>query len=518
MGAACGGASGGKSNASASPPKGGDSGKAPAPSQNATLTVAVGTNPNSFDPDSEEGPELNPTWNNIYQPLFNMTKSGQLVPFIGTSFTTSSDGLTATLRLRPGVTFSDGTPLDASAVKFNIQRAEDPKSKSVNAPFFKVIKSMTAVDPQTLQMNLSTPSSILQYVLTWPFIVSPKSLTENGNSYLSILHPVGSGPYVLQSYTPNDQATLVRRTDYWGTEPYYSKIVFRFVPEANTRESLLLAGQVDVIAAPDYADVAGLKQNSAVKLAINPSDRDIVVSLDTQDPRLSNPKVRQALNYAVNKTAAIKAVLRGYGTAMDSPTSQQDVGTCKVGSYAYDPNKAKQLLSQAGESNLSLNMISPTGRYPEDYQAAQVVASDLQAVGVHVNLQTFAWPTLLAKILVPASQQTYPLQFLGYASQGADALTLLREFTQSLWAPHGVGLSFYTSPQTEQLFTQAETATTNQQVQNYTCQMDQAIWQAAPWIFLWNYDYIMAYKSNLTGMSFLTQDPESFVLTGMHPA
>jgi peptide/nickel transport system substrate-binding protein len=203
---------------------------------------------------------------------------------------------------------------------------------------------------------------------------------------------------------------------------------------------------------------------------------------------------------------------------MHAPTAPTDFGYCNAGDYAYDPAKAKQLLQEAGQTNLQVHMVSPTGRYPQDFQTAQVVANYLQQVGINVDLETMAWPALSANILSPADQQTAGLKLLGIGGTTVDASTILRSLTKDTFPPRGINVSFFTSPETEQLFAQQAVNLDAASREQQLCQLEKAVWNQAPWIFLWNPKYIMAYQAGLDGLAFDYGDAEQFLLAGMHPA
>jgi ABC-type transport system substrate-binding protein len=220
---------------------------------------------------------------------------------------------------------------------------------------------------------------------------------------------------------------------YWGKKPTYDTVVFRSVPEAATRESLLLAGQVDLIVLPPIADVPALQKNPAVKVLLAQSDRTIFISFNTSKPLLNDVRIRQALNYAVDKKAIIQNVLFGAADAIDAPMASSLFGYCKAGSYEYNPAKAKQLLTEAGvKPGTKIPFHHPTGRYVQDKEAAQAVAGYLREVGIEPELQTMDWPSYIAIINAgPAEKTVHHLAYLGWAPAFLDAAQQVLQYCQA---------------------------------------------------------------------------------------
>jgi ABC-type transport system substrate-binding protein len=315
-----------------------------------TFSIAVGIDPDTFDPAGQTTTTVQNMVDYVVETLVVFDENNELVGNLAESFETSEDGLTVTLGLRDDVVFHDGTPFDAEAVKFNLERIIDPELTVPLGSPFEVIESVTAVDEATVEVTLSRPSPgfVSALAVTTAAMISPESVTAEGNDNLNYQRPVGTGPYTYGEYTAGENFTVNKFADYWGEEPYYDTVVFRVVPEAATRESLLLSGQVDMIILPPVSDIEALQANEDVEVLLAESDRTIFIALDTQDPVLSNPQVRQALNYAVDKEAIVENVLFGAAEVLDAPMAPSLFGYCETGDYNYDPDRARQMLDEAG--------------------------------------------------------------------------------------------------------------------------------------------------------------------------
>src|SRR5699024_6408657 len=282
------------------------------------------------------------------QPLLTLDQDGQLQPQLAESWSWSEDGETLTLKLREGVKFHDGTPFDAEAVKFSLGRLISDDVKVPIGIAFQVIESIEAVDAHTVRLNLRNPQPNLlpNLAFTVAAMLSPASVDAEGNSYTNMTQPVGTGPYQLVRRQQGSQLVFERVDDYWGEPPYYSRVVFKIVPESNALEAGLRSGQLDLIMNPPVSDLKALSSQPGITVLKAPSDRSIFIAMQVNMAPLDNKKVRQALNYAVNKEAIIHNVLFDAVDRMDSPFAKTLLGHCKVGGYDYDPDKAKKLLAK----------------------------------------------------------------------------------------------------------------------------------------------------------------------------
>ncbi len=478
---------------------------APAASNgSATFSIAIGVDPDTLDPMGQTTTTVQNMVDYMAETLVNVDQTGKVQPLLAKSWQTSPDGLTYTFTLQQGVTFTDGTPLDATAVKANMDRILDPSNTAPLRGILSNIQSVDVVDPNTVKFTLKTPTAPLLGALTQTTaaMVSPKTIAKSAPGYKKLDHPVGTGPYIFKEYTKGSQLVLTKNPNYWGKKPYYDTMVFRIVPEAATRESLLLAGQVNMIILPPVSDIPALQKNPAVKVLLAPSDRTIFIALNTTVKPLDNPKVRQALNYAVNKEDIVKNVLFGAADVLDAPVASSLSGYCKTGPYPYDPAKAKQLLQAAGVTTpLTLNFISPTGRYVQDYQAAQAIAGNLQAIGIQANLSTMDWPSYIATITKPQAENKTQLHLLGWAPGYLDESQQLVQFETSQHPPKGLATSFYSNPQVDASAAKSVGESDEKARADDYCQANKMIWDDAPWIFLWTQRFPIVYSTKVKNVA-----------------
>lgn len=509
--AACTTSSGGPNSRTGAGTGGGSKGSA----GGGTFTIGIGVDLDTLDPAQQTTTTVQNVIDYGLQTLVTFDQNGRVQPLLANSWSTSNNGRALTLKLRTGVKFHDGTPFNADAVKFSLGRLIDPKIKVPIGAAFQVIKSIDVVNPSTIRLDLAyvDPNLLPNLGVTVASIISPASAKKYGNSYTNIVHPVGTGPYEFVSFQKGTKAAYQRYDGYWGDKPYYSKVVFDIIPEANSREAGLRSGQLDMIMNPPVTDLKSLSAGGDTTVLKAPSDRAIFVAFNNSKAPFDNAKVRQAFNYAIDKNAIIKNVLFGAVDQMDSPFAASIAGYCKTGDYSYDPSKAKQLLSESGVGKISVTMGSPTGRYLQDIQASQAIAGFLREVGVTVNVKTMDWPSYVSAM--QDKNGPFDLHLLGWAPGALDAPTQMQMFDKASLAPKGLNNSFYTDPQVEAMFAKASKDLDESSRNAQYCQIQNKIWQDAPWTFLWSQTLILAYKSDIAGISY--QPNEKFETINAHP-
>lgn len=510
--AACGTGSGQSSTTSG--PKHGD-----------TLRVAIGIDPDTLDPAAQTTTTAAQIVDMMAETLVTLDTSGKVQPLLATKWTPSSDGTSWTFTLRSGIKFSDGTPFNAAAVKFSIDRLLSPttfKAQPGTLGGKTGIDHVVAVDDTHVQFFLKTPTPVFpaEMTQTAAAIISPASVNVAPNKPEVITQPVGTGPYMFKERVASDHITMVANKNYWGTKANYDTQIYKIVPEAASREALVKSGGADVIVAPPASDIPALQADPSVKVIMGPSDRTIQIIINTQDsmqPLLQKPEVRQALNYAIDKTAIIKTVMFGAATPLGGPMASNLFGYCATGSYNYDPNKAKSMLQAAGASGMSVKLVSPTGRYVQDIQVANAVAGYLRDVGLKVDGPgTADWPTYVATYAsIPPEKATTDLSLLGWAPAYLDASQSMQQFYSTQIPPAGLESSYYKNPQVDSLIAQGNSGSDPSARQQAYCQAAKMVWNDAPWIFLYNQKYPFVTTSKVTGVTGLPN--EKFVTTWASP-
>ncbi len=354
------------------------------------ITIAIGAVANSLDPKSTMAVSDQIFLRLAYDTLVSVD-SGKPEPWAAESWQAFSPQHWR-FKLRKGMTFSNGEPFDAEAVRFTLSRGlADPKTpwrvRVAN------IKEMKIVDPLTIDFLLDAPVGNFPTRLAVVWIVPPRYAQTNSVA----TQPVGSGPFIVEQYTPSQTLTLKARRDYWRGAPKLETVRFRAVAEPSSRVATLLAGDVDVayLILPEQIEQVKSRGYTVVS---SPTGQSANLVIQTSRPGpLADVKVRQAIDYAIDKQALFQGITGGLGRFLDG----QIVGPNSVGynpaikARPYDPARARQLLKEAGYPNgFEITMDYPIGRYFRDQEAAQAVAGYLSQVGIRVKLnplQSGAW-------------------------------------------------------------------------------------------------------------------------------
>jgi peptide/nickel transport system substrate-binding protein len=474
------------------------------------LTIAIGVDPDTLDPMRQTTTTVANIVNMVIESLGRVDDTGKMQPNLATAWQESSDAMSWTFTLRTGVTFSDGAPFDAAAVKANLDREMDPTSICPNcATLAHAVKSVEVVDPGhvKLQMSLPLAADVLlgSISLTNFGMMSPRVIQKGTPTYAQQEQPIGTGPYMLKERVKGDHVTLVRNDSYWGRRPTYQEQMFRVVPDTATREALVRSGQAQVTVLPPVSDLPSLQKDPTVKVLLASGDRAVFFVMDTidkQQPLLQNPQVRVALNYAINRDAIVKSTLFGAGDPATSTMAPSVFGYCAVPNpYSYNPDLARSMLQKANASGLTISLISPTGRYLQDWQAAQNVANDLRSVGVNVDgPRTLDWPTYLGTVNVPPIRASVDLHMLGWAPQFLDASQAMQVFDPGQMPPRGLETSYYDNPSVTGLIQKALVEPDRTARSQEYCDAEKQIWNDAPFLFLWTQKYPIVYSAQVAGI------------------
>lgn len=470
--------------------------------------IAINTDIDTWDPHGNRTMPVAAVLDYMVETLVKTDNTGTVLPKLAKSWEISPDGLEMTFMLQEGVTFSDGTPFDAEAVKWNVERMNNPEvMTSSKSPYDRIIK-VDVIDPLTVKFTLDKYSAPLLQALASTNIamLSPASAPVGSDAYkaLALNTPVGTGPYIMKEFVKGDHILVERNPNYWGEQPYFDEVLFRIVPEPATRESLLLAGQVDMAVQPPVTDLPALEANDKVTLLVEPINRLIFFQINNQSEYLNDIRVRHALNYAVDKDSIIKNVLLGLGKPVVSPMPDSFFGWCDVGDpYTYDPEKAKALLQEAGvPEGWEIAFMAPTGRYPQDFQVGEAVAGYLGEVGIKATVETMDWPTYVSLTTdVTVDKATKDVWMMGWGSPYLHGSHTMMQFATDQWPPNGFNSAFYSNPDVDAMIEAAASEPDQEKAAQIYCDLNKKIWADAPWIFMYQLSYALAYRADLTNVN-----------------
>jgi peptide/nickel transport system substrate-binding protein len=351
--------------------------------------------------------------NQLYDSLtrYNLDQSTQIPaiePALASSWSVNKTATIWTFHLRPGVRFTDGTPWNAAAAVFNFDRYLDPNFRYTSptlvglaGTYVGTVKSTQAIGPMTLQVTTKVPDSHLPEDLSTAFMASPTAVKKEGVAGFAA-HPVGTGPFKFASEIQGQQLTLIRNPTYWRGTPKLQTLILKPIPDPSQRIAALRSGSVNWIEYPNPDDISSL-QSSGYQVLSNSYDHIWPWVLDTVSGPTKDVRVRQAMNYAINRQAMVSNLLHGTATAayQVAPPANAAYGAAN-NLYSYDPTKAKTLLKAAGYPHgFSLTVEYPTSGSGNMIPGPmnQELQSDLASVGIKVNLKPIEWATELTQFV-----------------------------------------------------------------------------------------------------------------------
>jgi peptide/nickel transport system substrate-binding protein len=355
--------------------------------QGKVLKVALGSMVASMDPNAKtSGPPATIVFYPVFDTLTFSNDKGEVVPSVATSWKNTSP-TSWEFQLRGDVRFSNGEVLDAQAVKFTLDRVLNPENKQVVRARIATIKAVTVVGASTVRIETQNPDPILPKRLSSIFLLPPiylRSVGEDGFAQ----KPIGSGPFKVAAFTPSSQVRLEAVSTSWRGRPNLDGVEIRAIPEASTRVASLRTGEAHIVESvpPDLAQ--RLSRERGLQVVAETLGQVNLILLNTADPALSKKEVRQALNLAVDKTAIVEGIMKGYAVPTGQLVASNGTGhSSDIKPYPYDPVKAKAMLDAAGVKDLTLTLHTTQGLQLNDREMTEAVAGYLNAVGVKTQIQ-----------------------------------------------------------------------------------------------------------------------------------
>ena len=466
------------------------------------LVIAQGTDPVTLDPHSVTDSPTATVVSHLFETLFELTPEGEIVPLLAESYEASGDGTVWTIKLREGIVFHDGTPFNAEAVKVNLDRFLNPDNAFTFRFLLARVQQVDVVDEYTVQLTLSTPFAPLLAHLTHNTIsmISPAAIEQYGEDIVE--NPVGTGPFTLESWQRGERITLTRFEDYWGEKPGVERVTFLTVPEGTTRMALIESGEAHVAVRVPPADVARLDAHPEITVENVSSLRTIYIYFNHTMEPFTDRRVRQAVNYAVDKELIAEFVFGGAVRPSDAPIAPGIFGYTSVGFYEYNPERARELLTEAGyPDGFSTTLYCPTGRYLQDIQTCEAIQSQLAEVGINASIETLEWTSYLEFTGRGVNENTVPMGMLGWGTVTGDAdYGLFALFHTSEHVPAGSNRSFYSNALVDDLLDQARSTADNAVREQLYADVMEIIWNDAAWLFLHSETQLVAVRDNVEGL------------------
>lgn len=406
-----------------------------------TLTIAQRQDPQNWDPVDTFLLAWGGIASNIYDGLVRRDENLELQPGLAESWDVTDDGMRIRFKLRDGVTFHNGEPFDAEAVKYTFDRllgeqgAQGPQQSN-----YTTIDRIEIVDVNIVDMIMAQPDPVILTKLSGygAMIVPPDYIEEMGEEHFN-LNPVGTGPFKFVSYDQGSKIELEANPDYFGGAPKLDEVIFRFIAEDSTRLAELQSGTVDILTNVAYSAIPTIEADDTLEIVSVSGPTIFSLALKTAEPAVtSDVRVRRALNMAVDKQALIDAFLGGRGTPISQLQGDMSFGYAPdLEGYPYDPEQARALLAEAGVApgtEMTIDYRSGNSTFNEVVQA---MSGFFSAVGLDVGLNPMEDAVFLNEI-VPQGRTNEMFQFnWGGWTFDFDNTAYLSYHDGEKWNPYG---------------------------------------------------------------------------------
>lgn len=388
-----------------------------------TLFIGSGAEAPGLDPRVEVDIPAFERINLIMESLVVFNSSMELEPRLATDWELTNDNHTISFWLREGVTWHDGEPFTADDVKYTYEWILDPDSDAPNASLYLDIEEIEIEDEHTIHFHLSTPNVfLLNNMARLPIV--PRHAGERDDFRQN---PVGTGPYMFDSWVRDDRMDLVAFNDYWGGEPNIARVVFRTIPENPTRLLAFEAGEIDVFqggVVPRELD--RLEEDPNIIVQRTPSTGYAYLGMNTLSEPLNVLEVRHALSHIINRDAIVERVLNGIGTPGVGPVpAALPWYNDDVPRYDYDLDKARELLEEAGYYGEDISLDLYTNENLERIRIAEILQFEAARVGISINVHVEEWGAFLDRVL---GSEDYDLYILGWSGQLDPDRAMYRQF------------------------------------------------------------------------------------------
>ena len=433
---------------------------------------------------------------NVYDGLVRY-KSGTLEvePALATSWEISDDGTVYTFSLRDGVSFHDGSPFNAEAVKFNFDRMlneDHPFHDTGPFPlsfFFSAITSTEAVDDMTVRFTLNAPYAPFLSNLAYPtgLIVSPAAVEQHGADFGR--NPSGTGPFVFKEWRSNEAVVVEKNAAYWDGAPSLDAVIYRPITDANTRVAEMLAGGIDMMVEVPPVSLSQF-QGDDFTVVEQAGPHVWFLILNAKEGPFANKLVRQAANYAVNKSALVNDVLEGTADVAAGPTPPAFAWAYNeaLEPYPYDPEKAKALIAESGVEDLDLTFYVTEGGSGmlDPVAMGTAIQADLAAVGFDVTIETYEWNTFLGEVN-PGLEGKADMAEMAWMTNDPDTLPYLALRTEAWPDKGGFNSGYYSNPEVDELLNAARVSTDQAERAELYKKMQEIVQEDAPWVFVANW-------------------------------
>ncbi|MGG1679811.1 glutathione ABC transporter substrate-binding protein [Neobacillus sp. NRS-1170] len=474
--------------------------KAGSKTESKEMVIAVNENFISMDPHNTGDTNSNSVQSAMLEGLLGFDQDGKIIKKLAEDYSVSDNALEYTFKLRQGVKFHDGEAFNAEAVKANYERIMKDDSLRLNSRGFSLITKIDVINDYELKITLKEPYPSMLTRFVSAKILSPKLLKEGNNNIAK--KPVGTGPFKFVEWVQGDHLTVERFADYWDKKDRVQKITYKPVPENGSRTAMLKTGEAHVIYPLPSQNIKELESNKDIKVEKIPSTIARYVSINTMKKPFDDPRVRQAMNYAVDKNAFINVVNGGFGLPLDSIIPSKTLHYVKQEVYEQNIEKAKQLLKEAGlEKGFKAEIWGNTNS--DTMKGMQFIQQQLKAIGIDVEIKSMEEGTLSDEIYGAQKPEDTKLQmwYVSWSAYPSDTTNATRPlFYGGSFPPNGANTAYYKNEQVDKWIEEVgKTADPAKQAEIYS-NIQSTIYKDTPWIFLGVDEILAGKRTNVEGV------------------
>ena len=463
------------------------------------IVVGVRTGPNNIDPRLANDEASSRVAQLMFNTLFDIGDDLRPHPMLAERLD-NPDPLTYRVALRRGIRFHDGREMTAKDVVFTYQQMIDPAFITPFKGAFRALNSVTASDDYTVEFKLTAPFSAFSIQLAGlPAVIPAGSGPDFGE------HPIGTGPYKFVRYAVDDQVVLAPFSEYFNGPPKNTGIVIRVLPDDTMRGLELKKGSIDLVVNDLPPDIVHQFEGNDFQIAKSPGLDYSYLGINMLDPVLKDKRVRHAIGYAVDRRAIVEYLRRGLARpATGLVPSQAWAYRPDIFQFTYDPNRARQLLDEAGYTDPDgdgplprLHLALKVSNAEETRLHATVIQQQLRDVGIDLDVRSYEFATMYADVL-KGNFQMFSLQWVGAAMVDPDILR--RVFHSTETPPAGFNRGHYSNPEVDRLLDLAGASANEADRKKYYGEAQKIIAEDAPYISIWNRTNVAVAQPTLTGL------------------
>ena len=360
------------------------------------ITVAIQLEPPNLDPTGGAAQAIDSVlYSNVFEGLTRFMADGSVVAGLAESWDISEDGLIYTFTLRDGITFHDGTTMDAEDVKFSLDRARAEDSTNAQKGLFADIADVAVIDPLTVQVTLAQENGSFLFNMAWgdAVIVAPESIETIASN------PIGTGAFTFTDWVQGDRLELTRNDAYWGDAPALETATFRFISDPTAAFAAVMAEDVDAfVGFPAPENLPQFEADPRFQVLVGNTEGETILSTNNQMPPFDNVLVREAVAHAIDRSAIIDGAMFGYGAPIGTHFAPHNPDYVDlIENSQYDPNLARALLAEAGFADgFTTTLKLPPPSYAR--RGGEIIAAQLREVGITAEISNLEWAQWIEEV------------------------------------------------------------------------------------------------------------------------